>query len=83
MRIKRLSVARLMLAMGIKMPIHRDFSITNESEFWLAFWLHERAKPFFCKSINARVRPVYLGPGRMTVEILAMGAPNRSPENPS
>lgn len=65
-----MNVTRLMLAMGFDLPIYRDFAITSENEWRLAVWLHEGAKPFFCKSINSRVRPVYLGWRRMTVEVL-------------
>lgn len=64
------NVTKFMLAMGFDLPTYRDFEITNRKEWALALILHERAKPFFCKVINRKVRPVYLGPRRMTVEIM-------------
>lgn len=83
MSIETFNVTKFMLAMGFDMPTYRDFEITNRHEWSLALLLHERAKPFFCKVINRRVRPVYLGPRRMTVEIMADRQAISSPENPS
>lgn len=83
MSIKTFNITKFMLAMGVDLPVYRDFEITSRSEWNLALLLHERAKPFFCKIINRRVRPVYLGPRRMTVEIMTDKASISSPENPS
>lgn len=39
----------------------------------LAAWLHLRAKPFFCKPLKCRVRPVYFNfENRITLEVLSL-----------
>ena len=45
----------------------------DKEHFDLAAWLHMRAKPFFCKPLKCRVRPVYFDfESRITLEVLSL-----------
>ncbi|MNJ47626.1 hypothetical protein D3C77_427900 [compost metagenome] len=63
-------VAGLMMAMGIKMPTIRDVPIHSEKDYDTAQFFYQRLKPFTFKSTNERVRVIYVGFYRATLEIL-------------